>query len=423
MSFEYKNVIDEIFETYSRRRAQLPKNIKTRLSSSVVDNTKRINLDYDRYAHVMYQAVLQFFGKKNNSLAFSRYIYESILQNNKADICTYDIVIYPMSRLVEYGDDSTRARYGPKRNKIDDSKYMTDFYEYILEKTKPCRFSVIFVTLVFPNGGAHADMIFVENLLDTENTIVFNYYEPHGYEKLIGEFEMLDFLEDLQKASNNVIYVEYKLTEELGSQLYSKDDTGYCVMFSLFWIYVVLNIVMYNLINNTYEVSVLWIDKVEKYYIEKMESKKLYEIVVTFAIELFNNTIENFSTKDQEIIWRYIGKRLTEDKHVHIEKNRQDSRYYIDQYLNPERDFYRDYLYGTENKEDKEEKSYSNKELESDPELSYEAWQKAVNAEKRLIRAWKSFKNPLGTMCNQDEDCFSDRCVRDPDGNYCSIKR
>lgn len=82
----------------------------------------------------------------------------------------------------------------------------------------------------------HANMLYIEQGHDG---IHINYYEPQGASI---EHERHNYISNLIRS----LYIGkyYNMTNycELGLQFFSKDDVGYCTMFSLLWVYTALKL-------------------------------------------------------------------------------------------------------------------------------------------------------------------------------------
>jgi hypothetical protein len=236
-----------------------------------------------------------------------------------------------------------------------------------------------------------------------------NYYEPHGYKYKRDMNFIRKLLKKIKHESNDQILFNYKLTE-IGSQIIAKDQVGFCIMFSCFWIHIIFSIINYNLKNNSYITSNYWIDKVENYYISVLSEKDLYDAIVCFSYYFFEN---NFSEFDKEGKIDFIYKFVSGLKDVTNEKK--------------ELNFETTMVVPKEVKIKEHEDTYSSKQLKklakSNPELTYYTWEerrlKELNKIKKIKNEIERRKKLIGDECVNNEDCFSGKCKITKRESYC----
>lgn len=304
-----------------------------------------------------------------------------------------------------------------------DIKKIKQIHNYIRKISKKCGFFVMEVTIQ-TEKTAHLNIFFGENVNDK---IILNRYEPHGVTHSEKDDQVYQVMDQLFYFAEDFEAIEPE-NKHQGAQTHSNDRIGYCVMFSLFWVYVVLNIIKHNIQRGSYKPSPEWIDNVEKYYIKSTSSTEMMAMVITFAIIMFNNYIASLpSSKQKNVLERvheYATDYMSDDKKHSYEK--------------VENDVSNDDL----KLEDEVNKSdYSRKELirlaRKDPEYTYESWENArIKEDRELKAAWDEFKmrrgyNPktkyvpklrMGEKCKENNDCFSKRCKYDEDEkeSYCA---
>jgi len=196
--------------------------------------------------------------------------------------------------------------YGVKKSVELYKEDLSSFYHKYSNEKGCVGFSVIYVRIQTPEVS-HANVILVENVKDF---LVWNYYEPHGYDKKTNTSHMTA-IEKIGKKCALTVKKMFILNHKKGAQCpigvqsFFKDyESGYCQIFSYFWIWCVLNVIKRM---TSYISSNQWISYVEKCVVDRIKSDPIlvYKRVISFAYELYNNTkpsVEGIHEKTQESI-------------------------------------------------------------------------------------------------------------------------
>ena len=317
------------------------------------------------------------------NLNFIQYI------NDKNELKTFNYDI-DEDTYDDYEEDSESISKEDKKN----IEKFREFFDFVIEKIEDCgKFTIMTLTnwnsKKFKkddiNIPGHRNIILIQN---TDEEICFNHYEPHGaendylYDERTYFFEILEkylyksFLKLKQKKSslpdfsdfqsmfkNNQNHVS-KITDLSKKQKKSSkkkqkkiliepfsssicvgiqrvlseyDKYGYCSLFSMFWLYCVLNC-FFDLNEKNDNVPPLkeWVKNVEDIILKifKEDQEKLYNLVITFAYRLFskyyssdllNSNDKNMILKTQknsvDVLFSLYSADINSRKiKVHIEK-------------------------------------------------------------------------------------------------------
>ena len=408
-SFEDKGIIYGIIEKYKRKSKNIPKDLNKKLKYRYIDENKikEIEIPYIIYFDIFNQKISSL----HNKLIFN------MVNNLRKD--------YNMKKeikILELYVNQKNNRILLKRDIKDDEGFsinpesFTDLLSFsnILETfSKENTFFVI--NVIITGEIAHNNIIFVEKI---KNSLVFNYYEPHGFEFFLNNSFIIKFLLSLEDINTN-IYIN-RNHKYPGIQRVTEDSFGLCIIFSLFWIYIVLNIVFYNINNKSYIPSNYWINEIEKIYVIDLNEAKgeLYRIVLAFGIDLINDWFQSLSLKSLRIFLEKLDFKGTFE-----EVKERGIDYDI-----------------IENKRESYTKQEFEKQREQDSEITYEDWENKRKAEnkdycsvsfindkllKDIDKNWLRFLKTrgykiekgkiilgklLGENCNDDNDCFSKKC-------------
>jgi len=156
------------------------------------------------------------------------------------------------------------------------------YYKYSGDRCKG--FSII--SIYIRTDETHANVILVENIKDF---LIWNYYEPHGYKN--DEYKIGQMGELCAKIANKKFIFNHREGSQcpVGIQELLEDyDPGYCLIFSYFWIWCVLNVIKRM---NTYIPSNQWISYVEKCVSDQIltDKVKVYKRVISFAHSLYES--------------------------------------------------------------------------------------------------------------------------------------
>jgi len=169
---------------------------------------------------------------------------------------------------------------------------LESFYNKYSDEGSCKGFSIIDISIKFiDRGGSHANVILVENIKDF---LIWNYYEPHGYDisMNINYINKIKEIGELcaKKAGKKFIFNNREGAQcPRGIQRLLKDyDSGYCLIFSYFWIWCVLNVIKRM---TSYIPSNQWISYVEECVAGCIQAYPLlvYKRVISFAYDLYNN--------------------------------------------------------------------------------------------------------------------------------------
>ena len=452
-------ILDKIISTINTHPAKTNIQYNEIRVSSTGYLIKNYEIPYDIYVQYLYREIenVNYNIHHDNKEGFTELVYSNILSHlpleaqqiyvKSIEHCSSHFRVYATESKVSYGGN-IKLEY---KNKGD----INALGESVLDRIKDCgSFIAIPVDIEMVEKLAnkpskilrHRNMIFIENI---PGHITINYYEPHGS---VGGFSetanIHEFLENLvsgmKSASINMslntkIYLNVKEAScPTGMQsITAKYDIGYCVMFSLFWLYSVLSIVMTNISTHTYEPSSLWIKRVETYF-NKIDPPTLYNIVVAFAGNIFNNYIaENYDDQSAEILQRILKREITNN--IDIKK------YLVNTIPMTATEFK-----SMRTKEKKEIKARTltatfperTIEDENDPELSMEAYEQMLQKEREEEQSSRSLyqritrvQKTIDENCDNNEECISGCCkyTIDPDtsesykvcvnSEQCGIKR
>jgi hypothetical protein len=424
--FEYTSVIDNKLDKYLRFSKQLPKNLKLNIPyySENKENIKQYDIPYENYINLITSTLYQDDYLSGEIIG---YFYKKNLSQFKNN---FKLTFYDNFDTVEflYGDTKSFLK--------NDKTFIKILYNIIDKNLKNSRFQIVEIIIDYKTES-HYNVALLEK---TPELILMSYYEPHGNFATKKNEKLQDFLKNLIEISNYKLIITK--SKEVGYQTLSKDTIGYCFLFGLFWINMVLSIIKFNLSVDSYIPSNEWIFLVEEYYINKMNESNLYKVIITFTTNLINgffasrnkNQLEKISKTFIQMTEKYINEKKLEVKEVKEIKNLEEEI------------------------KNSEQISYTKKEFEEErkksPELLYEDWEKEEKKElyeykdaltylvnKKLVEYWnkyihtKGYKQSgdkiilgkrIGNYCEDDKDCFSNYCRKDKNDkkeNICYPKK
>jgi len=171
---------------------------------------------------------------------------------------------------------------------IEDESLTSFYYKY--SKEGICNgISVIFISYE-RTDSFHANAILVENV---DDFLIWNYYEPHGYNA--DRPQEMDMIKSMGELCAKIANKKFIFNHKEGAQcpvgiqeLLNDYDPGYCLLFSYFWIWCVLNVIKRM---NTYIPSNQWISYVEQCFVEQIskDKVKVYKRVISFAHSLYES--------------------------------------------------------------------------------------------------------------------------------------
>jgi len=186
--------------------------------------------------------------------------------------------------------------YFTDKNSENESKFIdiqnetvSSFY-YKYAGTSCIGFSVIDIYIKMNDNLAHVNVMLVENIKDF---LIWNYYEPHGYNGIIDE--NVQKMKEMGELCAKIAGKKFIFNQREGAQcprgiqgLLTGYDPGYCLIFSYFWIWCVLSVIKRM---DMYIPSNKWISFVEECVADyiKRDPKLVYKRVISFAYKMYNN--------------------------------------------------------------------------------------------------------------------------------------
>lgn len=328
-NFQYKETINSIIEKFSKGAIK-PKKI---VPVQIKNHTYHIPKDLDLF--------FTFHGIEGESdVGLAPVIYEllTVPLKNKYN-CTFRLYINITEKTVEW--DSGEKDSGVNRvwYYYKNPETLIPVINLILDQSKKCgSFSTIPVIIYGRNSYgkeiAHRNIILLERIpknLKDHTEIVLNYYEPYGSVDKKGASKFIaTVLNQIERASKGRIKVNYKGTScPLGGIQTKMErgelDIGYCIMYSYFWIYIVLSVILDNLEHGRYESSINWINEVERYYANK-SPEILYKACVNFADWLVKNYMAILARDRSKEEYKYILRKIKNSRELEIEEYMRNER-------------------------------------------------------------------------------------------------
>jgi hypothetical protein len=268
-----------------------------------------VKLSPEKYIWLMYQAVDNMSIENNktypNMIELLFYITSSTNQH-----CTGTINFYYDS--MELGLETS-----PRFKIKDNNKFTDKFTDFVGEFAKRvresnCPFTSLSVILSWDNN-AHANILLAFKDKDS-NKIFLVLYDPHG-SKLDSSIRKTSnaLLKSIKECDSNFVVLSRKnISCPIGQQSYANDTMGYCVMFSLFWLYCVLKISK----KSNYQIDINNIKYIEKSIIRNTSSSRgltkkpsLWNTILNFSMFLSNEYIGLLS-KNPDFYVSYINSFL-----------------------------------------------------------------------------------------------------------------
>jgi hypothetical protein len=405
-NFVYKPIIDAKLKYWLNERKKLPKNIKKSIPykypfiKSIGDEKEMYEkfgyINFDKYVETLYQSLdIPFINTITSLFIGKGFVFPLTIHLQKSIIIVNSFFFQIDEKTEEY------------KNKIlvkDFGKFIDALFDFSNDKP----FFVIDVTIDYGDQDSdHQTVIFCERE-ETKKILYLSYYDPHGYRGIKRFGVIPKMLKKIQKVSGNTILTNYKLSE-LGIQIITKDEIGFCVMFSCFWIYIIFSIIFYNVEKGTYITSNNWIDKVENYYNNLLNPGELYDSIVSFSYyfyeKYFVDNVVNVFEEQKKHLQQFLS-TSTEEKDIKLDERRKNYQ---------------------EIKQPENESLYSKSQLKKlrkiNPELTYESWEKRrlkeLNKIKKVKNEIKRRKALIGDQCLKDQDCFSGKCKITQEESYC----
>jgi hypothetical protein len=271
----------------------------------------------DDYVWDMYQSITHISknDKEGNYISLIQLIYG--LTHSNMSHCTGNITIMEKKGLIILKTKTSEASMGTKEKP---SKEFIEFGKEFIKRINEtdCPFTTLHISIFLSNGQGHSNILIV---FKKEGKIYLSIYEPHG-----SDVDSSPYL----KLSNYLMYKLYDLYPDLivvsdrtsvscprGLQAYAKDEKGWCVIFSLFWLYCVLYISSKT--NNGINLNNIYLIEHAIIYLAK-KPEILYIMTVKFSMYLSSSYleyIEGLSPKLKEnfnnMFKTRLHKRISED--------------------------------------------------------------------------------------------------------------
>lgn len=424
-------VLENIFDKFSR-----PEYHGEEIRVYKPDGSVDFYLSQDRYLYYMYQTLGKLSSHDPDIPSFTEImyllIYNQIGDKNFYDkICTGEISIFTNYIWVDSKDEldendelkeleypHDRQELEQYENKLSQGRYKlyteVDLYlrsldtiiglnseefvswvdTYLSRIEQGCRFNSLILSSV-----AGTKMLSSTDISEGHQSIIFSYmtekkhiYFAH-YNSMgnISELSSLhtgveNLIEDITKVAENKDYTAEYIPDILtscyiGPQKSGEkyDQKGFCVMYSLFWLYCVINIMAKVDLTGDINFPNL-LASVDRFLI--MNQKQLHTVLINFTKFLSNGYIESQDENNRKFLLGKIPELILELL------NKDKKRGFLPR--KPSEPISSEFI---QRKND-------------------DIWHK--NIEKRALR--KTTRKLPGSSCEEDRECFSDQCI----DNICS---
>ena len=348
-----KNQLDLIFSDLQTPKFNFNKKIK------IFDRKKEADLPINIYLYLFIQSLNLLDGDVKILDLFNNYLQTKINPNwleNNIDI---------KKLIVGFRKDNEIILLESLENEIDMifemdgfSDAVLEYCENILKQTKSYFLVVKYLRLQYQefHMGHAAILLFMKNGNDLE---IF-FYDPNGSENSFKEYSdlFLNYLKEaLEMGNENKIYFSkikiintdndifkkglQKITEARINDFQLKSP-GYCILFSLFFLYCFISIVEKYNFNCNFDI----INYIQIYFIERFSTytnNEIYYTVVSFANKLkdiFFNTRKNsdfLQTLNSQIINLYLKKEQLKSLDVTNYLPEDDTYIFFNELKNSER--------------------------------------------------------------------------------------
>jgi hypothetical protein len=241
------------------------------------DKTRDVSSNTVQYLFLIWQSVTFF-----NSITFvydmiSRYIPNDLTFKSKY------LILNNLNGEVKYND---KIIFNTTTLDIGDA-----FNEFIEEINSKNYDILVYAIRVSQHVHDHANLLVFTK--DKDNNIKAVYYEPYGYNSLcITSKTFLSYLENYLDISvdNTALFVRDKLENKSGGlqHIMSKYDIGWCVLFSMYWLYVCIR---FLILHKTFR-----LDIIEYYITDKFENnpEAVLQNMINFGSFYVNYCNENY---------------------------------------------------------------------------------------------------------------------------------
>jgi hypothetical protein len=211
--------------------------------------------------------------------------------------------------VLDHTDDQISTWKGAK---INPSK-LHRFVEKFLAQIEDCTFTNILLNIQDPKGS-HANLLMINK--DSEG-IILSLYDPHGYTGEGASDVFLDlFASALAQKYKGQVVVKNRINISCikGLQTFSSDRKGYCSIFSLLWIYIIIKL-QKTLDEDEKRLLFENLVTIENCIIGFYSPEQLYNIVLVFASKVMLYYVKKILKPDTVPIFykEYIKQRKNDD--------------------------------------------------------------------------------------------------------------
>jgi hypothetical protein len=260
--------------------------LKTNIKPGMILHYKNQKLRADEYIYAYYHAIETILGEKTSLIET---VYSVAVYSDNAKLCTGKLMIDLPTKMVERkeGDFSYDSE-----EKSDTNTYHTrKLLAKINSNLKQCKGISLALISKDEDGAHHQNVLFIYE--DSIGKITFAVYEPGGQVEL-DTLPLIEYIAEKYAKTYNVEtrVISHEISCHYGMQSYY-DQVGYCVMWSLLWLYIV-----FMLIQDERCTTEGAIDQAEHLIISyanrpgKDHGKFLYKIVVNFGMYIAQKHME-----------------------------------------------------------------------------------------------------------------------------------
>ena len=358
------------------------------------NNKKNIIINTEQYMWAFYQTL---FTKYTYSISPIEILYNMVGVNNSH--CTGKVYF-----TYEY------------KLKTDKS-YITnsDFTTKLINRVRTCKslFTSVNVILIPKNSSAHANMLFTYYDKKREK-IKISLYDPNGsgIDKDYLSHKLLELIKNENPSLFEIIpRTDISCVE--GMQTYTSDYTGFCVMFSFFWLYCILNIS-----KNNSDIKLEEIKYVEKLIIGMLPPKILYNIVMKFMTIFTHECFEKGNIGNMKVFnEHFFTTAVTQVDPMFIFNNKESQPSYFGKFM----DFFK--LNNIEktmiNEQEKKANETTIKRKNNENCIVNDDCFSDLCKNNKCI-SYQKYSDSLkknNTECKNDDECYSGMCKN----NICSV--
>lgn len=366
-----KNTVD-IFSQHIQHIIKHLETIKPLSGTAITVPEQKETIEEDKYIWAVYQSIEELSEKNPTTypglidmiyfLTYSNYQHctgkiSIIIENNELSFNTLkDNLWNPVGELGDYSHEF--------------KSFVDNLVKRVQESDCP------FTTLFFTVEGQVKDYKFVHQniiiIFKQEGKIHIAIYDPHGV-KAIKPIRKTSnkFLQQIQNLKPDIFVIRprFIVSCPIGLQKYANDNFGWCIMFSLFWLYCVL----YISLKTKNGITINNIKLVEQILLQYAKSPQLlYIMTKKFAVYVTNSYIQFITRNGNPNFNRELTKEVK--RVIKSEPSIEKSKY-------------------------KKHKKMSSKKEQTQ-------YYKTLSKHAKE----KSNRKQDGASCKKDDDCLSDIC-------------